>query len=193
VQRATPSRGGSLEAVAVAPSVVFKLAFLVISAVLATKFLFANGVWQWGAELRGRSAMIIIGFVIRPYSSLIGVGGGALSNLVLTSHGRSMHVPIGVSAGAGSSYRPLEPSAMPSPVSRRFRRSQSALCPWCRAHGARCHIGRALRRTVGARAFQASARDDFRSLSDCCRCSLRGQSILNNRWLHNNRLAMFVQ
>jgi uncharacterized protein len=42
--------------------VVFKLAFLVISAVLATKFLFANGAWQWGAELRGRSAMIIIGF-----------------------------------------------------------------------------------------------------------------------------------
>ena len=85
----------------VAPSVVFKLAFVVIAAFLATKFLFANGAWQWGAELPGRSAMIAIGFVIGLYSSLIGVGGGALSNLVLTSYGRSMHVAVGVSAGVG--------------------------------------------------------------------------------------------
>jgi uncharacterized protein len=86
---------------AVAPAVVFKLAFVVISALLATKFVFANDAWQWGTELPGRSAMIIIGFVIGLYSSLVGVGGGALSNLVLTSYGRSIHVAVGVSAGVG--------------------------------------------------------------------------------------------
>jgi uncharacterized protein len=45
--------------------------------------------------------MVIIGFVIGLYSSLIGVGGGALSNLVLTSYGRSIHEAVGVSAGVG--------------------------------------------------------------------------------------------
>lgn len=86
---------------AVAPAVVFKVAFVIISVLLATKFLFPNGRWQWGTELPGRPAMIIIGFMIGLYSSLIGIGGGALSNLVLTSYGRSIHVAVGVSAGVG--------------------------------------------------------------------------------------------
>ena len=91
--------GGSVAAVA--PAVIFKLAFVVISGLLATKFLFANSAWQLGTELPSRPAMIMIGFVIGLYSSLIGVGGGALSNLVLTSYGRSIHVAVGVSAGVG--------------------------------------------------------------------------------------------
>jgi uncharacterized protein len=86
---------------AVAPAVVFKLAFVVISAVLAVKLLFANNAWQLGTELPGRTTMIICGFVIGLYSSLIGVGGGALSSLMLTSYGRSIHVAVGVSAGVG--------------------------------------------------------------------------------------------
>jgi uncharacterized protein len=91
--------GGGIAAVA--PAVIFKLAFVIVAASLATKFLFASSAWQWGAELPSRSAMIIIGFVIGLYSSLIGVGGGALANLVLTSYGRSIHVAVGVSAGVG--------------------------------------------------------------------------------------------
>jgi uncharacterized protein len=86
---------------AVAPAVVFKLAFVVVSGLLAIKFLLSNSAWQLGTELPRRSAMIIIGFVIGLYSSLIGVGGGALSNLVLTSYGRSIHMAVGVSAGVG--------------------------------------------------------------------------------------------
>jgi uncharacterized protein len=84
---------------AVAPAVVFKLAFVVVSGLLAIKFLLSNSAWQLGTELPRRSAMI--GFVIGLYSSLIGVGGGALSNLVLTSYGRSIHMAVGVSAGVG--------------------------------------------------------------------------------------------
>jgi uncharacterized protein len=91
--------GGGIAAVA--PAVIFKLAFVIVSGSLATKFLFTNSAWQWGTELPNRSVMIIIGFVIGLYSSLIGVGGGALANLVLTSYGRSIHVAVGVSAGVG--------------------------------------------------------------------------------------------
>jgi len=86
---------------AIAPAWVFKIAFVVISTTLAAKFLLAKSTWQLGTELPGRSAMIICGFVIGLYSSLIGVGGGALSNLLLTSYGRSIHVAVGVSAGVG--------------------------------------------------------------------------------------------
>lgn len=86
---------------AIAPAWVFKIAFVVISTSLASKFLFAKGTWRLGTELPGRPAMIICGFVIGLYSSLIGVGGGALSNLLLTSYGRSIHVAVGVSAGVG--------------------------------------------------------------------------------------------
>jgi hypothetical protein len=65
----------------------------------------------------------------------------------------------------------------------------SRLCvpAWCRAHGTRCHIGRPLRGTVGAGAFQPLARDGLCSLSDGRGRSLPGQSILTDRLLHNNR------
>jgi uncharacterized protein len=92
--------GGGIAAVA--PTVIFKLAFVVISGLLATKFLLSNSGWQLGTELPRHAAMIIIGFVIGLLSSLIGVGGGALSNLVLTSYGRPIHVSVGVSAGVGT-------------------------------------------------------------------------------------------
>lgn len=86
---------------AVAPGFVFKAVFVAIATLLAAKFLFAQRAWELGTELPSRSAMIVLGFVTGLYSALIGVGGGALSNLVLTSYGRSMHVAVGVSAGVG--------------------------------------------------------------------------------------------
>lgn len=91
--------GGGIAAVA--PGFVFKLAFVIITGLLSAKFLFAKDGWQLGTELPGRSAMIAYGLMLGLYSSLIGVGGGALSNLLLTSYGRSIHVAVGVSAGVG--------------------------------------------------------------------------------------------
>lgn len=86
---------------AVAPAFVFKLAFVVIAALIAARMLTGQGAWRLGAELPGRATMTAYGFVIGLYSSLIGVGGGALSNLLLTAYGRSIHVAVGISAGIG--------------------------------------------------------------------------------------------
>jgi len=91
--------GGAVAAVA--PGVVFKIAFVVIAGLIATRFLLARGPLQLDTKLPGRAAMIAWGFVIGLYSSLIGVGGGALSNLLLTAYGRSIHVAVGISAGLG--------------------------------------------------------------------------------------------
>lgn len=86
---------------AVAPSALFKLAFAVMASLIATKLLFARETWRLGRELPGRAAMILYGYFIGLYSAIIGVGGGAMSTIVLTLYGESIHVAVGISAGIG--------------------------------------------------------------------------------------------
>jgi uncharacterized membrane protein YfcA len=84
-----------------APAAVFKIAFVVIAIVIATKFLFAGDRWNLGTELPGPVPMRIYGFVIGLSSSLMGVSGGSLSNMGLTLYGKSIHQAVATSAGLG--------------------------------------------------------------------------------------------
>jgi uncharacterized membrane protein YfcA len=93
------SAGGLIAAVA--PSAVFKLAFVVMASLIAAKMLFGREHWRLGDRLPGRAAMTAYGFAIGLYSSLMGVGGGALSNIVLTLYGESIHAAVGIGAGIG--------------------------------------------------------------------------------------------
>jgi uncharacterized membrane protein YfcA len=86
---------------AFAPAYVFKLAFVFIASMIALKLLFARDTWRLGDKLPGYGAMAAYGFAIGLYSSLMGVGGGALSTIVLTLYGVSLHVAVGISAGIG--------------------------------------------------------------------------------------------
>ncbi len=86
---------------AVAPAWVFKLAFAIITALLAVKFLFGSGHWRLGDELPGRAGMSAYGLFIGLYSSLIGVGGGSLATIVLTLYGKPIHTAVGISTGVG--------------------------------------------------------------------------------------------
>jgi uncharacterized membrane protein YfcA len=86
---------------AVAPPVVFKLAFVLIAAFIATKFLFAGDRWNLSADLPGPVPMTLYGFGIGLAGSLMGVSGGSLSNIVLTLHGKSIHNAVATSAGLG--------------------------------------------------------------------------------------------
>ncbi|MBI4274150.1 MAG: sulfite exporter TauE/SafE family protein [Rhizobiales bacterium] len=88
-------------AAAFAPAYIFKLAFAIMAALLAAKFLFGREAWRLGEKLPGRAAMAGYGFAIGLYSSLMGVGGGALATIVLTLYGVSMHIAVGISAGIG--------------------------------------------------------------------------------------------
>jgi uncharacterized membrane protein YfcA len=84
-----------------APSAVFKIAFVVIAIVIATKFLFAGDHWNLGTDLPGPVPMRLYGFIIGLTSSLMGVSGGSLSNMGLTLYGKSIHQAVATSAGLG--------------------------------------------------------------------------------------------
>jgi len=84
-----------------APAAVFKIAFVVIAIVIATKFLFAGDRWNLGTELPGPVPMRLYGFIIGLTSSLMGVSGGSLSNIALTLYGKSIHQAVATSAGLG--------------------------------------------------------------------------------------------
>ena len=86
---------------AFAPAAVFKVAFIVIAAFIAIKFLFAGDRWNLGDELPGTALMRLYGFGIGLAGSLMGVSGGSLSNIVLTLYGKPIHNAVATSAGLG--------------------------------------------------------------------------------------------
>jgi len=91
---------GSLLA-AFAPGTLFKVAFVVIVSIIAVKLLFGRDSWRLGDELPGRPAMTFYGFLVGLCSSLLGVSGGSLSNMVLMLYGKSIHNAVAISAGLG--------------------------------------------------------------------------------------------
>jgi uncharacterized membrane protein YfcA len=84
-----------------APAAVFKIAFVAIAIVIATKFLLAGDRWNLGTDLPGPMPMRLYGFIIGLTSSLMGVSGGSLSNMGLTLYGKSIHQAVATSAGLG--------------------------------------------------------------------------------------------
>jgi uncharacterized protein len=86
---------------AFAPPALFKLAFVLITAFIATKFLFIGDRWNLGTDLPGTVPMTFYGFGIGLAGSLMGVSGGSLSNIVLTLYGKSIHQAVATSAGLG--------------------------------------------------------------------------------------------
>src|SRR6202161_1504381 len=86
---------------AFAPAAVFKIAFVVIALLIATKFLFAGDRWNLGSDLPGTVPMTAYGFGIGLAGSLMGISGGSLSNIVLTLYGKSIPQAIATSAGLG--------------------------------------------------------------------------------------------
>ncbi len=91
---------GSLVAL-YAPSSVFKVAFVIFAIFIAARMLFGGDKWNLGTELPGRGLLLIYGFITGLFSSLVGVSGGSLSNVVLTSYGRPMQQAVATSAGVG--------------------------------------------------------------------------------------------
>ena len=84
-----------------APPAVFKLAFVALALLVSSKFLFAGDRWNLGTDLPGTLPMTSYGFGIGLAGSLMGLSGGALSNIVLTLYGKSLHQAVATSAGLG--------------------------------------------------------------------------------------------
>jgi uncharacterized membrane protein YfcA len=84
-----------------APAALFKSVFVLFAATVGLKLLFAPVNWRLAAQLPGRVAMSIYGFIIGLCSSLTGVSGGSISNLILTLYAVPIHNAVAISAGIG--------------------------------------------------------------------------------------------
>jgi len=84
-----------------APQAVFKLAFIVLAAIIAARLLFGGDRWRLGDELPGQAGMVGYGFGIGLSASLMGVSGGSMSTMVLTLYGKPIHAAVGTAAGLG--------------------------------------------------------------------------------------------
>lgn len=86
---------------AFAPSGVFKLAFVVVATLVAIRFLFGRDTWRIATQLPDRAVMSLYGFLVGLNSSLMGVGGGSVSNIVQSLYGIPIHTAVATSAGLG--------------------------------------------------------------------------------------------
>lgn len=84
-----------------APAWLFKSVFVGVAGLSAFKLLFGRDSWRLGDELPGKWLMRLFGATIGAASALMGIGGGAISNLLLTLYGRPIHKSVATSAGLG--------------------------------------------------------------------------------------------
>ena len=85
----------------VAMPVVFQSVFVVVASIIAVKLLSGGKGWQLGETLPGATVMRLGGMIIGLVSAIMGIGGGAVSNLFLSLHGVPIHRAISTSAGVG--------------------------------------------------------------------------------------------
>jgi uncharacterized membrane protein YfcA len=84
-----------------APGAVFKLVFVLVAGLIAFKMLFGRDSWRIADQLPGKPTMTAYGFGIGLTSSLMGVSGGSVSNIVQTLYGISLHNAVATSSGLG--------------------------------------------------------------------------------------------
>jgi len=80
---------------------LFQIVFAGVAGVLSVKLMSGTGQWRLRDTLPGKVAMSLYRILLGLISALMGIGGGALSNIVLTAHGRSMIQAVSTSAGVG--------------------------------------------------------------------------------------------
>ena len=86
---------------AFAPQALFKIAFVLLGAIIAARLLLGGDKWRLGGDLPGRAGMIAYGLGIGLAGSLMGVSGGSMSTMVLTLYGKPIHAAVGTAAGLG--------------------------------------------------------------------------------------------
>lgn len=84
-----------------APPGVFQAVFILVAGVNAVKLLTGGKGWSLAPTLPSGPVLRVYGAGIGLISALMGIGGGAVSNLVLTLHGVPILRAISTSAGVG--------------------------------------------------------------------------------------------
>jgi len=86
---------------AVAPATVFKLAFAGIAGMIAIKLLFGRDSWRIADDLPRGPILRLFGYLIGLASSLMGVSGGSVANMIMMLYGKTIHTAVATSAGLG--------------------------------------------------------------------------------------------
>lgn len=86
---------------AFAPAALFKLVFVLFATVVGLRLLLAPEGWSLAQALPGRRLMNAYGILVGLCSSLTGVSGGSISNMMLMLHSIPIHKAVAVSAGIG--------------------------------------------------------------------------------------------
>ncbi len=77
-----------------APERLFKIVFVGMAWTAAARLLLAREAWKFGEDLSQGPLMKIYGFLIGILSTLMGIGGGLFSNLLMTFYGRPIHQAV---------------------------------------------------------------------------------------------------
>jgi uncharacterized membrane protein YfcA len=80
---------------------VFQMVFAAVAAVNAAKLLSGGSGWRLRDSLPGKVVLSSYGAGVGLISALMGIGGGAVSNLILTLHNVPIHRAVATSAGVG--------------------------------------------------------------------------------------------
>lgn len=80
---------------------VFQIVFVAVAAINAAKLLAGGAGWRLRDSLPGKVALRSYGAGVGLVSALMGIGGGAVSNLILTLHNVPIHRAVSTSAGVG--------------------------------------------------------------------------------------------
>lgn len=80
---------------------VFQSVFVLVAGANAVKMLFGRDSWRLGDDLPGGGLRRLYGLIVGLFSALMGIGGGAISNLMLTLYGRPIRQSVATSAGVG--------------------------------------------------------------------------------------------
>ena len=86
---------------AFAPSAVFRMAFVAMAGIIAGKLLFGREDWRIADDFPGQPAMSFFGFLVGLSSSLMGVSGGSVANMIQTLYGRTIHQAVATSSALG--------------------------------------------------------------------------------------------
>ena len=81
-----------------APERLFKIVFVMVAWSAAARLLLARETWKFGDVFPQGPIMKAYGFFVGLLSTLMGIGGGLFSNLLMTFYGRPIHQAVATSS-----------------------------------------------------------------------------------------------
>jgi uncharacterized membrane protein YfcA len=82
-----------------APEKVFKYVFVAVAWSAAFRLIVGRDSWKIGDDFPAGPLMKVYGLIIGLLSTLMGIGGGLFSNLLMTLYGKPIHKSVATSAG----------------------------------------------------------------------------------------------